>query len=314
MQRIYTHIGNSPMEPHFDPENLRNSQRDELGVSDKPSYGLWASPFNDKSSCQWEWYLATEMNKNAHRRERQLEDIEHTRFDMYLNSRGLTRDQYYALPADKFRQINSDYGQLPPTYTKEEMAAAQAMDREDRLNYGAHKRECAFHFYVNQDNILHVHDIRDIAPYLQFKEGYSLWRIDFDKIKADGHSGMELHNATKMRGTIFWSWDVDSIVIWDPDCVKPVDRNIAYIARSIADAKDEFDARDPLSDDVTLARWLADNIDVIDKAVADGVFEPKEVATFIERAIELDNQRRGLDTNQQYVESQSQGEEMLIEK
>jgi hypothetical protein len=264
---------------------------------------MWASPFNDKKSFQWESYLATELNENAYTRERDLENLAQEQFNTYLKAHGLTLTQYYNLPWDQFGQINSDYSQVPPAYTKEEMDYAQEMDRQDRLHYIADQRVFSFQFCVDQSRILHVHNVADIAPYAK-RNDCDLWLIDFDAIKNDGYDGVELHDATKMRGTVFWTWDVDSIVIWNPDCVQPIQKEIAYIARSIADAKNEFDQYDFLSDDVTLCRWVAENLPVINQAIADGILDKADVVRFIENAIELDNQRRGLNQQIQSFDSQ----------
>jgi uncharacterized protein YeeX (DUF496 family) len=86
--------------------------------------------------------------------------------------------------------------------------------------------------------------------------------------------------------------------------VHPVEKEIAYIARSIADSKNEFDVLDPMADDVALTRWLADNIQTIERAIKDGVLTKEEIGDFIERAIELDNQRRGLSSRLEILKQQ----------
>jgi hypothetical protein len=294
MQKIYIHIGNQ----FYDHKQLEATQEFELGLRDKPRHGMWASPFNIKGADTWEYFASANLNQNANRHVDVLNRRESQRFEVHLKEAGYSKDEFYQLPYPQRSEITKDYDYCAYAYTPDEMQKAIELDRQSQYQYGASERINSFAFTVDQDKILQVTTMFDIAPYIKAQplgdSGLSYDVIDFDKIKGDGYSGVELCNACGLHYGVFSTWDVDSIVIWDPNCVHEIPKEIAYIARSIADAKDMFDAHDPMSDDVTLTRWLAEHIPLIDIAIENEIFTKQEIVQFIEHAIELDEQRRGL--------------------
>lgn len=76
--------------------------------------------------------------------------------------------------------------------------------------------------------ILKIHKVQDIYPYLKEQKKTLLdwkWQLDHDALKRN-YDGMEVfisdcwglfHNHP-----LFWSWDVDSLVIWNMDKVKVI--------------------------------------------------------------------------------------------
>lgn len=73
-----------------------------------------------------------------------------------------------------------------------------------------------------------IHKVQDIYPYLKERKETLLdwkWQLDHDALKRN-YDGMEVfisdcwglfHNHP-----LFWSWDVDSLVIWNMDKVKEI--------------------------------------------------------------------------------------------
>lgn len=65
--------------------------------------------------------------------------------------------------------------------------------------------------------VLEVHHMNDIDKYIYDKRS-----IDFEKILKDGYDGVELFhgdNYNELHDGIFYSWDCDSIVILNKECI-----------------------------------------------------------------------------------------------
>lgn len=81
--------------------------------------------------------------------------------------------------------------------------------------------------------IFTVREDSDVSDYLYAQHLYTLEYmfpprnyIDFDKIMKE-YDGMELiheGNYSSLYYTYFYSWDVDSIVVWNPDVIEVVDK------------------------------------------------------------------------------------------
>ena len=72
--------------------------------------------------------------------------------------------------------------------------------------------------------IFTVRNKDDVSDYLYTPHLYMLEYIDFDKIMKE-YDGMELihgDNYMDLHYGYFYSWDVDSIVVWNPDVIEVV--------------------------------------------------------------------------------------------
>lgn len=98
-----------------------------------------------------------------------------------------------------------------------------------------------FYFCLTKNaRIFVVEHIADILPYCIMddlkecllergyinKEKYRLEKdmattIDFGKMKEDGYDGMFVyHDGTELYDTILKEWEIDSIVVWNPEVIK----------------------------------------------------------------------------------------------
>ena len=81
----------------------------------------------------------------------------------------------------------------------------------------------SFEFNISEKaNILHVHKVEDAVPYIIETPSDiddDIYRnLDFPKLYAE-FDGMELHIRDDWhfyRDSIFGTWDVDSLVVWNP--------------------------------------------------------------------------------------------------
>lgn len=84
-----------------------------------------------------------------------------------------------------------------------------------------------FIFRVKEDaNIFTVRRDIDVSAYLCSPYLTPLTCIDFNKIMKE-YDGMELihgDNYSSLHYSYFYSWDVDSIVVWNPDVIEVVDK------------------------------------------------------------------------------------------
>ena len=85
--------------------------------------------------------------------------------------------------------------------------------------------------------ILEVHCEEDILPYIIYPYPWLngcpartytdiMDRINFDKLKNEGYSGLELFISDdyfRLHTGVFNSWDCDSIVVWNFDAIKVID-------------------------------------------------------------------------------------------
>ena len=106
-----------------------------------------------------------------------------------------------------------------------------------REEFYTERLQTYFDFTIKEDSrILDIYEEEDIIPYI-IKDPFRLSmphhikerRTDIgDKYNLEKlfeeYDGMELHlddNYAALRYTIFYTWDVDSIVIWNPDIIIP---------------------------------------------------------------------------------------------
>ena len=76
--------------------------------------------------------------------------------------------------------------------------------------------------------ILEIHDPEDIIEYvLPVNERFFAYKLDHEALRQD-YDGMELFLSDNYQALrwdkydIFYTWDCDSIVIWNPDVIKPL--------------------------------------------------------------------------------------------
>lgn len=72
-------------------------------------------------------------------------------------------------------------------------------------------------------NILEIYQEEDIYPYIIEDDSSIFGRIDFDRLYSE-FDGIELFLSEncQLRDGFFYTWDCDSIVIWNPNVIKVV--------------------------------------------------------------------------------------------
>ena len=93
-------------------------------------------------------------------------------------------------------------------------------------SYIDHDFDYAFQFYISDDaKVLHVYSEEDIARYLIGGSASYIPHIDFGTLIKD-YDAIEVHlsanNGELRKSRIFLTWEVDSLVVWNPDVVIPV--------------------------------------------------------------------------------------------
>lgn len=88
-----------------------------------------------------------------------------------------------------------------------------------------HDLDYAFRFYISDDaKVLHVYTEKDIAKYLADGCAYYIPQINFGTLIKD-YDAIEVHlsanNGELRKSHIFLTWEVDSLVVWNPDVVIP---------------------------------------------------------------------------------------------
>lgn len=81
----------------------------------------------------------------------------------------------------------------------------------------------SFTFSLKDDaKILVVNSVKDVEDYIQFDpERYWTFKLDFERIM-DEYDGMELihgNNYSELHDGGFYTWDCDSICIWNPEVI-----------------------------------------------------------------------------------------------
>ena len=158
-------------------------------------------------------------------------------------------------------------------------------------------RNHAIYFEVDDSKILSVSELEDIKPFVKglqiitYNETndydnyqYIKGRVDFDAIRDAGYSGVDLRAAEHLHETeMFRFWDVNSIVIWEPSCVRQIDQEIAYIARMDNGTYTKFDQCDPKMDVDYLSKWVCDNQSKVKAYVQKGVVTQETVDNLLVR-------------------------------
>lgn len=80
-----------------------------------------------------------------------------------------------------------------------------------------------FEFTLKPDaKILTVTSVNDVEDYLFYSKIFLAGILDFEKISKD-YDGMEIihgDNYTNLHDDLFYTWDCDSIVIWNKDVIE----------------------------------------------------------------------------------------------
>ena len=303
MSRIYMYQSRRDEPVQLDPKKLENSKMPSLQEEErnghaawpKPTYGLWASPFTDPDAYVWEYYFHYIFKDPPMPETEKLDQMKEDALNQYLVERGLNRNELWDMDLEQRKMVLEEWEKMPPVYTKEEYAAALKTDEVSYIQSCATKRnEQSFYFAVEQSKTLHVNSLDDIVPFvkeehvkdvLNGKDGTIL----FDKINDAGYHGVELHSALNLHDTVFYSWDVDSIVIWNPDCIKPVDRGIAYIARCATGIYNEIDEQDPMMSVNGLIEWIDKNQDIVQQAIDDQIITTEDVTSVLSLKYDISN-------------------------
>lgn len=82
----------------------------------------------------------------------------------------------------------------------------------------------SFKFFLKEEaKILEIHNMDDILPFVNGRPSIFEETINFKKLY-ESFDGMELFLSENWRfhdSILFYAWDVDSIVIWNPDIIIP---------------------------------------------------------------------------------------------
>ena len=125
-------------------------------------------------------------------------------------------------PAYKYRRFDKPHG-LWASPVKSDLGWKNWCENED---YATEKLDESFTFTLKTCRVLHIRRPGDIEPYLEKVPPYKgqlfdHWKLNLSKIYKN-FDAMELHLSENWRlhdTDIFYSWDVDSIVIWNPDVI-----------------------------------------------------------------------------------------------
>ena len=73
--------------------------------------------------------------------------------------------------------------------------------------------------------VLHVRHLRDVEPFTTLNPHFFGCKLDLNRIYSE-FDAMEVHlseNWCELHDTnLFYSWDVDSIVVWNPDVIEVI--------------------------------------------------------------------------------------------
>lgn len=161
-----------------------------------------------------------------------------------------------------------------------------------------------FHFLVKGDT-LYVGEVADLMPYLTFGESDNDYRIDFDKIREDGFSGINYHvewmkdclelmkqdeiipdeqwEIEAMCGSdiqehqvlagIVTRVGVDAIMVWDPEAIYEVHPRLFELING------EYDTQE-------MQQWIAENHELVQQAIDDRVISFGTIVQAMERDVE----------------------------
>lgn len=296
MANIYMHYGSK----EFDPEKLKKSVEDNWDRwknSSMMECALWASPFNVKMAQPWEsfWYSDSASVEKHSLTEASKDKGMHSVFidEKFMDFSDFS--QFYNQPKEQMVKTLVDFAQIEhpeSNITKEDLkslvseAPSILARAKDILRHKcAEFRENTFFFVLTDDKkILHVNTQFDINQYIKditpAAVSFRMYTLDYDKIKNDGYCGIELHNAATMRSnSLFYSWEADSISIWDPSCVKIIDKEIAAIARLASGATTStLDVNDPVLNIDYLIDWVDKHMEETQKAIDEGIISLSQIA------------------------------------
>ena len=307
--------GSAEFDPQKMIDAQQKPYEDHMGS--KRECDLWASPFTEKNAFTWEefWYADTSWTESLARS--QCKDSiapkseQQRAFEERLELNRLPIMDYAFYPAS-FRKQNKvikesfrftdpaqimEYQKQIPVWAKVYEARENADRRwaqygEDVQNFIRQTiadkfggiRKNAFFFAVDQDKLLHVREMSDIEQFIATAdEQHPYGQILYDKLQDAGYSGIELHNPRGLRygpdgkQTVFYLWDVNSVEIWDPTCVKVIDREIACIARMARVDCTAIDLYDQYMNHDNLKIWMANNPDAVKNATHSGILSAKDV-------------------------------------
>lgn len=322
---IYMHQGTDAFDPAVLEHNV-SEYWDKWKDSSKMACALWASPFNDNKDNSWErfWYSDYgNVEKKA---------LEEASFDKGMHTVFIEQNFYdiddmesfYTQPLEPMTKRLVDFAKnndMGITVTKDDIKqwVAEAPSIIEKAK-GIAKTKCqefrdnSFYFTVDDSKILHIHTRVDIEPYVKDVTppdiSFKIFAIDYDKIKESGYDGIELHNASTLRNdSLFYTWDVDSIAVWNPDCIRVIDREIAALSRLACGQLSNIDMIDTTFNVNYLFGWVERNMEAVQQAIDDKIISIEQLANVFSQHSESSGR-----TNDANEEIQQEQEKQEIEE
>lgn len=316
MGRIYVHYGKK----EFNKEEFCETQQknvDKFLCCDKRPFDLWGSVFNEFGTWSYERLIGCEFIENTKREIRMASDKERAQFFDFLYSIGSNENIFFEMPPEEQSEMLKKYTDAGNKPIDQQKVDAWNIDCDfaklelyEQMKLACQKhRENAFYFVVNQDKILHVECMDDIAPYLTKHNIHTFDlrnNILFDKLMKDGYAGIELHYgddyANMHFGTVFKSWPVDSLMLWDVSEMTVISPEIAHIARLATNTHLEtndailiFDKYDPLMNVDGMIDWIQNHQTEVQQAIDDGFITIEDVADLINQKYDSSGKQQGQD-------------------
>lgn len=302
MKTIYMHLPREDGE-RFNrdlfPKEIPSPLSRTNAFLNKPDMGLWGSPFNTEDRNTWEifYYGNYLSSSDVYRGEaRRMSDANHRHYIKELEQTfKIGWNQYVNMPNSELAKYKE---QMTFPYSKEDIKAATKRDEIKRFEDIRNIRKRAFFFTVDDSKVLHVKTLKDIEPYCIEKDPAPLmsrFSIDFDKMREDGYHGLDLSMCADFR-SMFYAWDVSSIVMWDISTVDEVAPELARISRLSYGTRNYLDDKDYMMSTEFVLDYMKDNLDSLVEAEKKGLCTYDDVYNAI---VDTDGKEIGQDDQEQ---------------
>jgi hypothetical protein len=187
--KVYVHYGSTEFHPELiKPLDYSNS-KSAIGMTVKPPYfsGLWGSPIDSDNS----WKVWNDANDFS-----ECDENNSFRFKIHPDHKILTINS-----TESAISLVENYLTLAGSLRLRFLSGKVETNPEDDLRN--EKERCIDYIMSGQ-------------PF----EYFSINKLDFVKMSADGYSGMEISITDFPK--LYWllyGWDCDSIVVWSPDAI-----------------------------------------------------------------------------------------------